>query len=136
MTTMRAQVMAVISVAALLCLIACEPTTEVSEQHQTSAQQLAEIERGIQDLIGSPIAQHVSSCKIITLNAANCQPPKYLLYSNEQSNEPVLLTLVAKYNQIVSAQEGKNAASCSVVAAKPAVILAKDLCLPVELVTQ
>ena len=136
MRTLTRQLMAGVSIATLLLLIACKPVTAVTDKPQPTVQQLAEIEHGIQSLIGSPIARHEASCKIATLNRGNCQQSKYLLYSVEQTNEQVLLTLVNKYNQIVAGQRDISATSCSMKINKPAVILKKEVCLPIELVTE
>ncbi|WNO59822.1 hypothetical protein [Rheinheimera sp. MMS21-TC3] len=140
MATRQANLVIISSFTALLTLsglglMGCSPATETLDLQQSSAEQLTELELGIRDLISSPVAKDAASCKVVTLQAANCQQPKHLLYSVENTNEQVLLTLVAKYNKIIAAQTGNTDVSCAVIN-KPAAILRKDLCLPVEFATE
>lgn len=145
MVIIQNSVMAVISLASVVFLMGCNPKPEIANTQQTAVEQLAELDRGIRNLISSPIAQDITSCKIVMLNTNSCQqPPKYLLYSTENTNEQVLLTLVAKYNQVVAAQvdstdknnqSDNNNESCFVTE-KPSVLLEKDLCIPVQFATE
>ncbi|CAM3931189.1 hypothetical protein [Rheinheimera salexigens] len=126
-------------------LVGCKPVTEIistpQAQSQVSAEQLVELERGIRDLISSPIAQDIASCKIVTLNTNDCQQTAtHLLYSIENTNEPVLLALVEKYNKALESKTAESTTesgtlSC-VVSQKPSVILQKDLCIPVQFATE
>lgn len=126
---------AVLGVTCLIVAAGCKPTTEIMAKQPTTTEQLAELNQGIRNLINSPIAQEIASCKIVALNTINCQEPaNYLLYSTENTNEQVLLTLVEKYNQIVLEQAG-NAEVC-VVKSQPSIILDKELCIPVEFATE
>jgi hypothetical protein len=135
METARASVKAMISIASLMFLAGCKPATDITAKQPTAAEQLAELDQGMRNLISSPIAQEIANCKIVTLNTIDCQQPaKYLLYSTENTNEQVLLALLDKYNQIVLAQAG-NAKACS-AKNQPAVMLEKELCIPVEFATE
>lgn len=118
-----------------LSLMGCSPAPDAMDKPQVAAEQLTELELGIRNLISSPVAQDAASCKVVTLHAANCQQSKHLLYSIENTNEQVLLTLVDKYNTIVATQTGNLDTRCEAIN-KPAVILRKDLCLPVEFATE
>ena len=135
MVKMYTGMKAMLGISCLIIVAGCKPATEVVAKQPTAAEQLAELDQGIRNLISSPIAQEIASCKIVTLNAVDCQEPaKYLLYSAENTNEQVLLTLVEKYNQIVLAQAG-NSEAC-MANTQPSVMLDKNLCIPVEFSTE
>jgi hypothetical protein len=135
MVKMRTSVKAMLGITCLIVLTSCKPATEVMAKQPTAAEQLAELDHGIRNLIGSPIAQEIASCKIVTLNAIDCrEPASFLLYSIENTNEQVLLTLLEKYNQIVLAQAGNSEACMS--KSQPSVVLDKELCIPVEFATE
>nr|QID24521.1 hypothetical protein PSHA_p00028 [Pseudoalteromonas translucida TAC125] len=119
----------------MLLLISYKPAAEIANNQPTNAEQLKKLKQHIKTLINTPIAYNAKSCKVITLNANDCKPSQHLLYSTKTSDEQTLISLAARYNQLMSKQISSTYSHCP-ASPKPSTVLIRNVCMPVQLVTE
>jgi hypothetical protein len=105
-------------------------TSRLEAFQQNDSDRLKQLNRAIEQEIGTPAAHEVSQCKLIAFGAKPCGgPARYLVYSTAKTNEPRLKELVNEFNGLAKKinQERKIISDCMFVT-KPKVELVDGVC--------